>query len=253
FHVNSVDPLATGEVLISARNTWATYLIDEATVAIVWELGGKQSTFNLAAGVRFAWQHDAELLPDGTVSVFDNEASPPESTQSRALDVALNTSAHTATVLRQLTYPGKPILSQSQGDVQPLANGDSFVGWGQAGEVSEFSPTGTLTFDMHFAAPTNSYRAFRHPWSGHPVTQPALAASGAGADTQIYASWNGATDVAQWRVLAGATPSSLQQIGVYPTQGFETAITAPTTAPYVRVQALAANGTLLRTSRVAKP
>ncbi|MGH2851385.1 MAG: arylsulfotransferase family protein, partial [Solirubrobacteraceae bacterium] len=97
FHVNSVDPLANGEALISARNTWATYLIDDATGAIVWELGGKQSTFNLAAGVRFAWQHDAELLPDGTVSVFDNEAAPPESTQSRALEVALNTSAHTAT------------------------------------------------------------------------------------------------------------------------------------------------------------
>ena len=253
FHVNSIDPLANGDVLISSRNTWATYLVNATTGAVLWTLGGKHSSFNLGAGVRFAWQHDVEQLADGTISVFDNEASPAEATQSRVLDLALDQTAHTVTLVHQLTYPGKAILAPSQGDMQPLSNGDAFVGWGQAGAVSEFSPTGALTFDMHFAAPTNSYRAFRYPWNTQPVTQPALAAAAPVAGTtELYASWNGATTIASWRVLAGATPTALAVVGSYPAQGFETAIAAPTSQPYVRVQALSATGTLLRSSPVIK-
>jgi hypothetical protein len=40
-----------------------------------------------------------------------------------------------------------------------------------------------------------------------------------------------ATGVASWRVLAGTSPTRLAAIGIYPTQGFETAIAAPTEAP----------------------
>ncbi len=45
---------------------------------MLWRLGGKQSSFTLGAGANFAWQHDAQLLPDGTISLFDNEAAPAE-------------------------------------------------------------------------------------------------------------------------------------------------------------------------------
>jgi hypothetical protein len=253
FHIDSVDPLATGGLLITARNTWTAYLISQTTGAVIWRLGGKQSTFTLGTGVPFAWQHDAYLLPDGTISLFDNEAAPAQAPQSRVLDIALNASAKTATLVHQFTHPGQPVLAQSQGDVQPLSNGDDFVGWGQAGQVSEFSPTGVLTFDMQLAAPTSSYRAFRYAWNTDPVTRPALAvAPAANAATQLYASWNGATDVASWRVLAGPSPTALAALQTYPSQGFETSILAPTTAPYLRVQALSANGALLQSSSVVK-
>jgi hypothetical protein len=253
FHVNSIDPLSDGDLLISSRNTWATYLISETTGAVIWRLGGKQSSFTLGPGVSFAWQHDAQLLPDGTISLFDNDASPAEATQSSVLDIALNLTADTATLVRQITYPGQGILSDSQGDAQLLSNGDDFVGWGQGGEVSEFSPTGQLTFDMHLAPPASSYRAFRYVWNAQPVPQPALAAGTPGSGvTELYASWNGATDVASWRLLAGSSPTTLATVGTYPSTGFETAIAAPTTAPYLRVQALSATGSLLRSSRVVK-
>lgn len=253
FHVNSIDALADGDLLVSSRNTWAVYLISETTGSVIWRLGGKRSSFSLGAGVRFAWQHDAELRPDGTISVFDNEAAPAESAQSRVLDIALNASAHAATLTSQLTYPGQGILSNSQGDAQLLSNGDDFVGWGQAGEVSEFSPAGQLTFDMHFTAPINSYRAFRYPWDAQPETQPALAvAPSGGGTTEVYASWDGATGVASWRVLAGSSPITLTTVGTYASQGFETAVAAPTAAPYLRVQALSAGGALLRSSAVVK-
>jgi hypothetical protein len=253
FHINSVDPLPDGELLISSRNTWATYLINGATGDVVWRLGGKKSSFTMGTGARFAWQHDAEFLPDGTINLFDNSAAPAEAAMSRVLDIALNTATHTATLVRQYAYPGRGILSDSQGDVQVLPDGDEVVGWGQTGEVSEFSPAGQLTFDMHLAPPTNSYRAYRYVWSTDPLTQPAVAAARpSDGATELYVSWNGATNVAGWRVLAGPSASGLATVGIYPSQGFETAIAAPTTAPYLRVQALSASGTLLRTSPVVE-
>jgi hypothetical protein len=253
FHLNSIDPLPDGDVLISSRNTWATYLISETTGAVLWRLGGKESNFTLGPGVSFAWQHDAEMLPDGTISLFDNDASPAEATQSSVLDVALNQTTNTATLVRQTFYPGQGILSDSQGDAQLLVNGDEFVGWGQPGEVSEFSPTGQLTFDMHLATPASTYRAFRYVWSAQPDTAPAVAAGkpGGGA-TELYVSWNGATDVASWRVLAGKSPATLATVGTFTRAGFETAIAAPTTAPYLRVQALSATGALLHSSAVVR-
>jgi hypothetical protein len=253
FHLNSIDPLPNGNLLISSRNTWATYLINGTTGALIWRLGGKQSSFALGTGVSFAWQHDAELLPDGTISLFNNEASPAEAKESSALDIAVDLAAGTATLVHQFTYPGQGILSESQGDVQLLANGDSFVGWGQAGEISEFSSSGALTFDMQVASPTSTYRAFRYVWNAQPVTAPALVAATPGkTSTELYASWNGATTVADWKVLAGATAKTLATVGTVASAGFETAISAPTTAPFVRVQALSAGGAVLSSSAVIK-
>ncbi|MGH2850423.1 MAG: arylsulfotransferase family protein, partial [Solirubrobacteraceae bacterium] len=250
FHVNSIDPLPNGDFLVSSRNTWATYLIN-ARGSIVWRLGGKKSSFALGDGVRFAWQHDAELLSSGVLTVFDNEAGPPEARQSRGVEIALDEAGHRATLVHQLTYPGRRILSQSQGDVQRLSGGDSLVGWGQVGEATEFAANGTVTFDMHLAPPTSTYRAFRYPWHGQPLRQPALrATSPSDGVTHLWASWNGATDVASWRVLAGSSRATLKLVATYPATGFETAIDAPTTAPVVRVQALSAAGHLLRSSRL---
>jgi hypothetical protein len=252
FHVNSIEPLADGHVLISSRNTWSTYLIDEANGAIVWRLGGKESTFNLGSGVHFAWQHDAKLLPDGTLSLFDNESFPDEASESRAVDISLDAGTRTASLVHQFTYPGPGILSESQGDTQLLSNGDSFIGWGQVGQATEFAPNGTLTFDMRLAVPTGSYRAFRFPWSATPGWAPAVRTATPTRATQLWASWNGATGVASWRVLAGDSPAALKSVGTYPAQGFETSIRAPTTAHYLEVQALSSTGAVMRSSRVVK-
>jgi hypothetical protein len=250
FHVNSVDPQADGDVLISSRNTSTAYLISGTTGAVLWRLGGKKSSFKLGPGVRFAYQHDVEMLPNGTITVFDNENGPPPSpTPSRAIDIAINPQAGTATLVYALTYPGTRLVAGTQGDVQLLANGDDFVGWGTAGVVSEFSPTGQLTFAMRFHWPTHTYRAFRAPWSGQPLTRPALVAGKpTHGSTELYASWNGATDVASWQVLAGASLTSLAPVNSYPSTGFETAILAPTIGPYVCVHALSASGAVLSTA-----
>jgi hypothetical protein len=53
----------------------------------------------------------------------------------------------------------------------------------------------------------------------------------------LYASWNGATEVATWEVLAGPSPSRLEPLGSVPRDGFETAMVVQTSDPYVAVRA----------------
>jgi hypothetical protein len=240
-----------GNILVSSRSDWALYQISHSFGTVIWELGGRHSTFALGPGVRFAWQHDATLVSPHAIEIFDNEDTPQIATSSRAIEVLLDYGEHTATLLHQYVNPGPTVLSASQGDVQRLSNADQFVGWGQIGIASEFSLRGALTFQMSLPPLVESYRAYRFPWSGQPLTPPVLGASrvtGA-ATTAVAASWNGATGVVSWQVLAGASAKALAPVGApVANAGFQTDITAATTAPYIAVQALGAGGRTLATS-----
>jgi hypothetical protein len=96
-----------------------------------------------------------------------------------------------------------------------------------------------------------SYRTFRFNWTGTPSEAPAIAdsAPSASAPVTVYASWNGSTQTASWRVLAGPSPQQLTAVASAPSSGFETAITTPGPEPYVAVQALNAAGAVIGTSR----
>jgi hypothetical protein len=255
FHINMVDAEPNGDILINSRNTWAAYQLSPAG-NVLWSLGGHHSSFKLGPGVRFAWQHDTTLLPDGTVQIFDNEDDPEVEHRSRGIDIGLDYATHTATLLHQYTTPGDPVLANSQGNVQQLPNGDHLLGWGAVGLVSELSPAGAATFEMTYPHAVVSYRAFRFPWTATPTSLPALAATrAAGAtSTSIEASWNGATSVVSWQPLAGTTATALAPAGApVPAAGFETAITVASTAPFVAVQAIGAGGTVLGTSTPIAP
>lgn len=247
FHINSINIDRDGSLLLSARNTWTVYDIDARSGRIVWRLGGKRSSFALGPGTSTAWQHDPLELADGSISIFDNGSSPTVHHQSRGIVVGLDVQQKTATLLGQITHP-TPLIAESQGNMQALGNGDWFVGWGQVPDFSEFSSTGQLLFDAHFPAHDQSYRGFRFTWTGTPVHPPALAVTpaGPGAGT-VYASWNGATQVAAWRVLSGPSASSLAPVAQAARSGFETAIelAGGKLQAYVAVQALDAGGRVL--------
>jgi hypothetical protein len=106
--------------------------------------------------------------------------------------------------------------------------------------------------DARFVANNSSYRAYRFQWTGTPRTSPDIAASAAGANTAVYASWNGATQVASWRVLAGGAPNQLRPVATVAKRGFETHIEVPA-AGDVAVQALGAHGRTLGTSKIVQP
>jgi hypothetical protein len=64
-------------------------------------------------------------------------------------------------------------------------------------------------------------------------------------ETHVYVSWNGATEVAQWRVLAGADEGSRQEVVTVERDGFETAIPVEDDLDNVVVQALDEDGEVL--------
>jgi hypothetical protein len=251
FHINSVQEQQDGDLLISARNTWAAYDIDHQTGAIMWTLGGRKSSYKLSSGAVFAFQHDVRLHTDtdGTVTLFDDGGGPPRvHDESRAITVRLDSSGKTATLVSENQH--SPALAAAfEGNVQALSNGDQFVGWGQQPYFSEYNAKGQMMFDARFVDSNSSYRAYRFPWVGTPTGAPSVVATSQGTTANVYVSWNGATRVASWRVLAGSAANALQAVVTTGRQGFETQIPIAT-QPYVAVQALDAAGRTLATSSV---
>src|SRR3954451_15918102 len=128
FHLNAIEQDGDGAILISARHTHAIYKIRKRDGALLWRLGGKRSSFRLASGASFAWQHDPRLPPGGTLSLFDNAASRPAAGQeSRSIMLRLDGKRRTAKLVRSFEHPA-PLLSTSQGNAQMLPDGHVFVG-----------------------------------------------------------------------------------------------------------------------------
>ncbi len=252
FHVNAIGIDTDGNLLVSGRETWSVLKLDRRTGATIWRLGGKRSDFRLPRSGRFAWQHDAQRAPDGTIRIFDNEAAPKVRSKSRVLWLALDEERRTARVARSAEHPAG-LLSGTQGNAQALPNGNTFVGWGSQGYFTEYGAGGRVLFDARVARGNDTYRAYRFPWSGTPGGRPALAAERRGSGrTAVWASWNGATQVAGWQVLAGDRPEALEPVVSMTRSGFETAYLVRTAARYVAVRALDATGQVLGTSRAER-
>lgn len=225
FHVNSVALDGPDRLLVSARNTWALYSVDRRTGEVLWRLGGKRSDFQQAKGASFAWQHHARRVAAATITVFDDGAQPAVEPQSRGLVLAVDEQARTARLDHAYTHPAH-LLAGFEGSIQTLPGGGAFVGWGDEPYYTEFAPDGSIVLDGRLPTNSQSYRAFRASWVGHPVELPALtlekdAVGGAAA----YVSWNGATDVASWQVLSGSSVRALEPIVTVAKGGFETAVT----------------------------
>jgi hypothetical protein len=159
---------------------------------------------------------------------------------SRGLILELDEQAMSATLVRQYTHP--KILSGSQGSMQLLGNGNVFVGWGEVPHVSEFDYAGRMLFDAVLGAKYQSYRAFRLPWTGLPAEAPAIAATRSVGETTVYASWNGATEVHTWQLLAGGATGDLEPVASTRSVGFESALHTTSTDPRFAVQALDGGG-----------
>ena len=253
FHVNSIDPQPDGGILISARNTWAEYLLQARSGRILWQLGGQGSTFTMGPGTATYWQHDGRILPGGEITLFDDGSDPPHEPQSRAVTIALDFKGHQARLVTARTHPAVPLLAASQGNVQTLAGGNSVVGFGGVPYISEYATDGSLLFDAHLPVEEVFYRAFRFPWSGQPLTAPAVVASlNNVSETIVRMSWNGATAVGAWRVLAGNARGSLAAQATIPASGFETSTVLPQSFAYAAVQALDAAGHVLGTSHAVR-
>ncbi len=174
FHINAVHLDTDGNLLINSRYTWTTYKVNLHTGKIIWELGGKQSTFRLtaargqvldSAGEIFAFQHDPEAIGNGEYTFFDDESDGSTTllSHSRVVTVKLDVAARVATLVKSVDQP-EGRVAPAEGNAQTTGNGDLFVGWGALPYISEFSPTGRLLFNAAFPAGVSTYRAYLLPW-----------------------------------------------------------------------------------------
>jgi EmrB/QacA subfamily drug resistance transporter len=261
YHVNSIA-LKGDTMLVSMRDTWAAYLVNLSPGKhkgdIIWTLGGRHSSFKLGSDAQFQWQHDVKLQPANVVTMFDDHCCQltgggtyvAATSNSRSLTLKLNFAKHTATVAAPDYGEDLGIKSDYMGDTQPLPDGNVMVGWGSTRYMSEYTHDGqTQVLGAVLPYPDLTYRATVEPWVGLPLYPPAGAARHRAGKTTVYASWNGATEVASWRVLGGAGGGQPATVASAPKSGFETAIALKQGYASYEVQALNSSGAVIGTSK----
>ena len=248
FHANSVGLAADGNILVSSRHTWTGYKVDKKTGAVRWRLGGKKSDFPLEEKAKFSWQHDFRQRRDGTYGLFDNGAGvTKERDYSRGLVLRLDEGAKTAEFVAEYVHPDR-LSAPTQGNFRELADGGSFIGWGQRPHFTEHNPDGTVRLAGHLPLDNQSYRAYKAEWTAEPLDQPALGLRVENGDVVVSASWNGATKVKRWRARSGTQPGALAGAVEADRSGFETTLKISGTPEYVVAEALDANGKVLGAS-----
>lgn len=143
----------------------------------------------------------------------------------------------TATLVSRTFDREQPISAVSQGNYQSLArngSGHYLAGHGSVAKFEEYDASGKLVMRGWFSnlnATTGSYtqtsyRAYRAQWTGKPRSVPDVVACeparGEGNKVQVYVSWNGATDVAEWKILGGEKGEKV--LDLVEKKGFETSV-----------------------------
>ncbi len=256
YHVNSISLNGDGTMTVSMRNTWAIYDIDIKTGKIIWTLGGRHSTWKVGQRAAFEWQHDVTMLPGNKISMFDDACCQltgadtylaPEG-PSRGLIVKLDQASKTVSLVAQ--YEHNTPDAAYMGSTQVLPDGNVFVGFGSEPYFAEYSKSGRLLLDAVLPGPDLSYRTIlTQGFVGLPQTRPAEAVRGSGSHHTVYVSWNGATQLAGWRLLAGPSAGQLKVIATRPKLNFETAISVPGSYQVFKVEALDSKGRVIGTSR----
>ena len=256
YHVNSIDLTGNGTFLVSMRDTWAAYLVNIDSGKIEWTLGGKHSSFKFGPGAAFQWQHDVALQPGSTVSLFDDHCCQltgggtyvPPTGPSRGLVLKLDQQrAHgdargpvrRRRRLRRRIHGRHPAAAERQ-RVRRLGLGTVLLRVQPLGQAAARRRTSRARPQLPGDA-----RAV-----GRPAALPARRRRPPdGRQDTVYASWNGATQVASWRVLAGAGAGRLSAVASAAKSGFETAIPVPQGYTSFEVQALDADGRVIGASR----
>jgi hypothetical protein len=269
IHVNTISMDPIGNYLLSARHMHSLIYIDGQSGDILWRLGGKLSNFT-GSGINFSWQHDAkfayefntpaQVLQNQTtryISIFDNASDGTENDQSASngLIIEVDLVAMTATTVTNFTAPGgeTDLLVPNQGSFQLMgsdepspASNNVVMGYGALPVIAEWDVNGTALQVIHFGTPavSQSYRVYKAPWVGNPLTAPDVAIQ----NNTMYVSWNGATEVASWRIVQGSNTTQV------PRSSFETVIPLDSSSTdMIQAIALDAKGTQLASSQMLMP
>lgn len=270
----------------------AIYMINGTSGETIWTLGGKANDFvelPYPDGKSFsnsilsmAWQHHANFYPgsdEKEITLFDNHVIDGDLQRlgyhgckmqecSRGVHFRIDAEGANKTVqlLQEYHHP-VGLASVSQGSVQVLDNGNVFIGWGRNPSFTEHTPDGECVLDVQFSPwrerdrdeGLDNYRAYKLDWFGMPYWKPDIAAerSRAHGDVSVWVSWNGATEVHEWALLASDSPDDLdgadKTVALVKRDGFETEFWLPRlNATHVRAAALNAAGDVIGSTAVVE-
>ena len=260
IHGNSLALTNDGNLLLSTRNLSEITKINLQTGDVMWRLGGKKNMFKFVNSQTFANQHDARQLPDGNITVFNNQGTQQSPAASDGMEYKLDEADKTVTQVWGFTRT-PPVFASFLGDVQRLADGNTVIGWGNPSQakgysfvtMTEVTPDNQPILELIFDQPYVSYRAFRFPWQGLPATTPKLAYKVDGNTLTLGYSWNGATGVELYQVYGGTSQQSLNLLEENPKTDFETQshfINLPKNECYFQVMAIGNNGSQMARSNI---
>src|SRR5262249_22978449 len=115
-----------------------------------------------SAGSHFGGQHDARVLSDNTVTLYDDGTDlgrPP-----RAVRYQIDVDAKTATLLEEVSDPALVAVSGCCGSARKLPGGNWVIGWGGTSFVSEMTPLGDPVFELQMTSSPFVYRATPLPF-----------------------------------------------------------------------------------------
>jgi hypothetical protein len=171
--INSVYPLADGNILASLRSVSAVIIIDRGTGKVIWHLGPGT----------VAQQHCASELPDGSILLFDNGTfrTAESVTYSRVIEVDRQRKAIT---WDYRDSPAENFFTPFMGSVQRLPNGNTLITESAFGRIFEVTRSGQVCWEYVvpyfsayrdraaaalFPAPANAiFRAYRYTASELP-------------------------------------------------------------------------------------
>jgi len=164
-HCNSIEIDSDSNLIVSTRNFNEITKISRQTGEIIWRLGGERNQFQFINDIRgFGRQHDARVLSNGNLALFDNgHMLIPQ--YSSYVEYDIDEQNFTATLIRRYSRNGT-IYSQSRGGVQELSNGNILISWDdlQNPFVSELSPEDSIVYEVRYDNYVHQYRAYKFPW-----------------------------------------------------------------------------------------
>lgn len=249
FHINSIQKDHLGNYLVNSRHMHAMYYVSGATGNVIWRLGGKRNDWKDMSGglaTDFEWQHHARWLDDSLtrISVYDNHGTAmhlESGRPSRGIVLRLDYEKREVWLDHEYTATHH-ITAFREGSMQVLNDGPSpgnaLVGYGFEPAWTEYSQNGTVIWDVTFSPLTlnryspDNYRVLKLNWTGAPDYMPNIAPGpppdyefvperssfdirridehgGNLTNNTAYFSWNGATEVRSWVVLASNETSDL--------------------------------------------
>ncbi|KAK5168776.1 uncharacterized protein LTR77_006085 [Saxophila tyrrhenica] len=259
-HLNSIDKFSSGDYLLSGRRTNTIYKISGKDGSILWRFGGRKSDFQTP--FKFSGQHAARVQSHNDthtmITMLDNAFGPgvPRTTHnsSRGLIVTLDTTAMTAELITEYPHPNRGYAT-SRGNMQVLPNGHAWLCWTSHALESEYTTDGSLIMTAGLRPKIDSYRSWKLPWVGRPHYPPDVRGAVVAKDDSFYTivhmSWNGATDIKEWRVYHTNEDGKNRTLAATVAKfGFETVVWTEGPASHVLAAAISKDGHILGESYI---